>query len=62
MVVLPAESNPLRLSQRAGLRSTLCFSSYSIKILISLSFKRAFRRIESIFSPSVGYRIGVGGR
>ena len=47
IVVLPALSNPLTEHQQSWLNH-LSRSTYSIRILISLSFSRALRKIESI--------------
>lgn len=47
IVVLPALSSPLRKHQQSWLNAILQ-STNSIKILISLSFNRALRKIESI--------------
>lgn len=38
--------------QHSFFQTCMCYKSYSIKILISLSFKRAFRKIDSIFALS----------
>ena len=47
IVVLPALSSPLSKFSRVGQYLT-SHKSYSIRILISLSFKRAFLRTESM--------------
>ena len=47
IVVLPALSSPLRNHQQSWLNADFQ-STNSIKILISLSFNRALRKIESI--------------
>lgn len=54
MVVLPALSKPLESDQLSALKENSLSSTHSIRIRISLSFKRAFRRMDNILKIVIG--------